>query len=657
MFMLLLFSATLLSSCKDNEFQDDPWLVMTPGTGSFIVENGLAQVRVTINANCKWTLQLEFEDFENPWASIYPNRGEDDGRFYLYLDPLNLPYQRTCYVIVNDISGKELDRFGFTQMGTPAFINIDNSMPISSSSDGGQYLIPVSTNVNWIATVVPVNPGENVSWVRLTNATTTSQSITIDPNTGEGKRFAILRFSQVEDPSLFKDLEIVQLPVYSIANAELITIKELLRDYSGVIEDNLKVEGFVISNKATANIPEDELYIQDASGQGLVILFSNANENVFTLNQKLTVWVTGGALRSESKSLTSLASTNFSTNTTSLVGTEAPAVELTDLAQIDLYPNTLVKVKNVSFVFPLGTIFNGTGADDCNNTYMSTIRDGAGKTATIRTLKAFTEKWNGGISASSYDITAIVLPDAGEMIPNFGSSPTRLIHETYNHTLRIRNYVDLAATDVPNPYIPIAVWYSPGSTSAGTTLWAPQIGSGTFDITDGIPVAPTVSGNRYAYALINPSLGYSNANSYAGFGKYPWWDAGYGGNYWKYSVSTLGCTGDIYTAFMLGSFGTAARYFKVQWSTDNVAWNDVPGSEIEIWNGMTTAVASAFDLTHLYTNQEFFFKLPSGAAGQANLYIRIHNPSNIRTSATSSTTTIATTSPSCIMFAGVYEKR
>ena len=653
----LLFLVTLFTSCKDEEFQSDPWLQMTPETGSFTIENERSQVRITINSNCKWTLQLEFDEPETPWATLYPNKGEDDGRFYLYLNPLNLPYQRTCYVVVSDISGKEIDRFAFTQTGTPAYITIDNSMPISSSSDGGQYSIPVSANVNWVATVVPANVGESVSWVRLTSATPTAQTIAIDANGGDVKRFAILRFSQIEDPTLFRDLEIVQLPVYSIDNAELITIKELLRDYSGVIEDNIKVEGFVISNKSTANIPEDELYIQDASGQGLVILFSNAEDNDYALNQKLTVWATGGALRSESKSLTSLASTNFSTVTTSLIGDKAPAVEMTDLTQIDLYPNTLVTFKNVSFVIPIGTVFNGSGAEDCNNTYMSTIRDRGGNTAVIRTLKAFTEKWSGGISASTYDITAIVLPDSGEMIPNYNSSPTRLKHERYSHTLRLRNYADLAETAVPNPYTPIAVWYSPGSTSAGTTLWTPQIGSGTFNITDGIPVAPTVSGNRYAYCLIDPSLGYSNANSYCGFGKYPWWDAGYGGNYWKFSVSTASCTGDIYVAFMLGSFGTAARYFQVQWSTNDTNWNDVPDSEVEIWNGMTTAVASAFDLNHLYTNQEFFVKIPSGSAGQENLYIRLITPSNTRTSPTSSTVTIATTSPSCILFVGVYENR
>jgi hypothetical protein len=353
---------------------------------------------------------------------------------------------------------------------------------------------------------------------------------------------------------------------------------------------------------------------------------------------------------------------NFILETTSLVGDEALPVEITNLTQIDNYSNTLVTLKDITFVIPYGSLFNSSHVDAASQSYLTTVRDRYGNTAVIRTMKDFTEKWYGGKTASSYDITALVLPDEGSMmwrLPWLDPADARLTHERFRHTLRVRNYSDLSQTPTPNPFDPIVVW-SFNNSDVSEGMWSPLVGDGTFNLLES--GGATLNSSRESYFMREfPATTWTAGNNYRGFSKLTELDLSRIPSlpYWKFSTSTHGRTGEIYISFLLGSWGAAPRYWRVVWSTDNESWNVLDDSDFELWNGFSTPSASVRCGRFMFTNQEFFFRLPAAAAGQETLYIKLAGTYNVRvtTATTGSTTSVAGTSSTNIYFVGVYEKR
>lgn len=669
--LIFMACALCLGSCYENapEPLANMEIVTESGSGDLIFTPAGGETKVSIYSNVGWTIELDFEEDQEEWCSVYPTQGFQDGRVFLTAEELTLPYGRSCRFIVRDRNREEITSFEVIQNGIPAFLTCDPDL-ISSSSHGGSFSVSVSSNVEWAVSIHPKNAGEDISWVELGDITDATQALAIQENDTGVKRFATLRFTRTDDESLYFDTEIVQLPVFSITNADLLTINELLSQYSdGVIEDNVKVEGFVISDKETHNMPDSLLYIQDAGGLGMVIMFQTESENTYSLHDKVTVWATGTTLITDAASgtrmLTNHSTSNFLDEAGSLTGMQAVPVEVTSLTDIDQYPNTLVTVKNVSFAVPVGTVFNAyyTRAD-CGPSFMNIIRDGDGKTAYLRTMKTFTEKFNGPKTGYDYDITAIVIPDGGEYVADYLGNRSRIIQELegnmfhYKNTLHLRSYSDLAVSATMT-YTPITMWYSspkPTVPASGSIYWNPSFGTGTFELRSS--ESNVAIGARSLFALINPSAAYSDANTYWGYSRTKGAGNSYTDNNWEFSVSTKNLTGDIFISFVQSTFGSAARYWKVQWKgDDDTQWRDLDRSVYELWP-YSTSMAAATELDKMYCQQEFSFKLPTAAAGQEKLSIRLQVERNERSYAAnaSTTVTVADTGPSMLVFVGVHEK-
>lgn len=647
-YLSIAFAILSLTQCNQGiEPQQEPFIKVTSPTGNYDFGYSASELRVTVNANMKWKLELVFDDNQaEAWCSLYPDNGVDDGRFYIYVDDWDSPYGRSCKLRAIDSDGKELFTTPITQRGTPVQLSIDTH-DLSSAAVGGTFTVNVNTNVNWQAQVMAVEAGTDVSWVELTHADMTSQAVTLRQNNTDSKRFAKVRFSQAEDAAVFVELNIVQLPVYSITNAEHIDIAEAVRRYTGLIEDNVKVEGFVTSDYTSGNTPANELYLQDASGRGMCILFADASANTYAINQKLTLWLTGCTFDSDGK-LTSTAAANFSEQTT-LTGSEATPVDIDDLTTINNYVNTLVRLRNVSFALPVGSLVNNNGDEKACPDYYRIIRDGRGNTATMHTMSTFTQKWNAALTNVDYNITALVIPDKGEIMLD----GKRLRHENYTNTLRVRRFADLEAL-ASTTYRPVVLWYET-SKPASVKNWVPQLGEGSFamlepSVTENVKDATTA---REAYCMIDPSLGYSSTNTYYGFSKKVFWSSEIGGLWWEFSFPATSTNGDLYLTVLAGSYGASARYWQVEWSSDQITWNNA--GDYELWNSHTTSSSSAKDLSHLYTPQEFSFPL-RGAHGASTIYIRLRASENVRVSPTGSTTTIGNTSSSCLLYVGIFEK-
>ncbi len=609
--------------------------------GGFFLTSTSARLPVIINSNFEWSVEVD-ED----WCKVYPGKGKDDGRFYISADNLNVAYPRTCNLTVRNGAGEEIYTTLLTQKGIPAVLDIVGSKTLSSSSNGGVFNISLISNIIWTASVI-----EPVNWITLGESTGSTQAISIAENTGEEKRYATIRFTGVGVENVYVDVNVVQLPVYSINNATLISVSDAIANCSGLIEDNLKITGYVTNDVTTKNLPDNYMYIQDQSGKGLLVEFAHSTDNIYTLNDKLTIWLTGCQMQTSqtgTKSLSSVGSTNIVKLTKDNINESATPAEVYDLSTISQYNNTLVTLKNVYFAAPLGTLFNSTGVRTgtypCSNFYRTTIIDSYGNTAIINTLYTFTEKWAGAISSDRYDITGIMYPETGEME-----------HETFINTIHVRKFSDLKKYTSGSVYVPIVQWYTTSAVSASTT-WTPATGSGTFNFDpDKAPRNSKASYAdvtlRYAYAMVNPSLGYSDANSWQGYSQYGWWDASTGGQYWEFSTSTKNATGDIFLTLMLGSFGSAPAFWDVYWSSDGTTWNH--SGAYELWNGYSNS-GSPSDFSHLYTTQEFAYKL-NGAQGKDNITVRlkVRNEQSIKTNRAA----ISISSPSMVFYIGVLEKK
>lgn len=629
---IIIASIIMLASCQKAEDVGTPYfeVIAHNDSGEFVLDNSATSLldgtglTIFVYSNQSWNVSLTFENETSDWISIYPDHGKDDGRFFINVSQLDSPYPRTCNLNISDSQGNILFTTLVTQKGAAPYLK-SNTEFLSFGCDGGNLNVELETNVRWYAEVLPKTPGEDISWCQLIDKGDISQTIKCSKNTSGKKRFATIRF-YMEDSleELYLDIPLTQLPEFKFETAELISVSAV-SELTGIIEENYKIQGYVINDLTTENIADKRLvYMQDDSNKGIVLQLQDESANIYSVNDKLTVWLPGAVVERNDLGtvITNVTQNNLSDNTT-LLGEAATPVELTDISQISNYPNTLVRLKGVYFANPIGTICNvGTWKEGHCKYALTPILDKTGNMATIRTLASFTQKYDQQLSRKEYDIVAIVMPDKGEMMRIKGdpNNLKRLVGETYTHTLRIRSSKDLHVSDITPVFTPFVYWLGINTSGAN---WNPAFGNGLFDLCAGIvgKEEPN-SKERISYCLSDISQEPSDGSCYKGYSTSSVWDPGYGGYYYELSTSTKSCTGDIYFSFIMGSYGSAARYWKVQYCTDGVTWTDLPNGEFELWNSLSSGSSSKSDYSRLYTMPSLCFKIPN-SAGLDNLSIRI----------------------------------
>lgn len=656
-----LFSLGLMAIClagceKETKQNEEPFFSLAPQNESGTFEMGpqatsltdLTGLKVFIYSNQSWNIATEFEDEieDNSWISIYPSSGNDDGRFYINVTELTCPYPRKCRFVFTNDEGEELYSANFVQNGTEAYLTPDSGL-LSFGSEGGELMVSISTNILWEAEVIPEKEGDDVSWCTLTESTEITQKVKATKNTGDFKRSAVVRFSMIGKESVFADVAVTQLPEYKISNATLINISEALK-LSGVVEDNYKIQGYVISDMSTDNYEQkNDLFLQDDSQRGIVVKLASPELNTYTPGTKLAVWLTGGIVQKDEDGIIrvyNMTEGNFSTETT-LTGSEATPVEIDDLTKIGNYPCSLVKLKGVYFPSPIGTLCNvGVWKSGACGYALTRIVDKNGNIANIRTLTTFTEKFGKGLTSNEYDITGIVLPDKGEYLHIDGDKNVTKQMDGYNfdHSIRVRKISDLSDTGSAPHMSPVVYWL--GVNTTNKSYWVPAYGEGEFNLIKGISTATEPNNtSRVSYILKDPNGAAEDANCYKSYSTVTYFDATYGGYFYELSTSTKNCTGKILFSFTLGGWGSAARYMKLQSSSDGATWTDVPGADIELWNCYSTGTSSKSDYTRLYSNQSFAFVIPDGA-GKDRLYVRLTTQGKPNKRADGSASAVANTS-------------
>lgn len=628
---------------------------LTDGTG----------LKVFIYSNQSWSVSMDFEEgTDTDWVSVYPDHGDGDGRFFINVSKLDEAYPRTCTLNVNNYdTGELLYSTVFRQNGVDAFLDVSENL-LSYSHEADTKSVNVNTNVNWLVNVLPKIEGEDVSWCRaLVDSNTKSCRVSCEANETDVKRYAVLKFYMVEDETLYKEVELVQLPEYKVTNAELKTIAEVMAMDDGLVEENIKVQGYVISDKTALNMPDNDtdMYIQDESGKGMIVHLTSADDYSYGLDEKLSVWMIGTILDTDSdgvRRLVSVSTSNIFAETT-LEGNAATPVEINDVTSIDDYRNTLVRIKGAYFATPYGTICNvGTWKGNSCEYGLTNILDSYGNKLTMRTMTSFPEKWDMLLTDEEYDIVGIVTADKGEWMWVDGvPASARLRGENYNNTLRVRRISDISLSNSgKSVYRRITYWQG---ISTSKSNWKPAFGEGVFDLKSGIKDGTQGSmsdaeKSRLSYCLRYDDREYEDASCWKGYSTKSYWDSEYGGYYYECSTSTSDVTGDLYLTFVMGNYGVAGRYWKVQYSYDSEVWTDVPDGKFELWNMMSTTANT--DLSRLYASQSFVFKIP-GAAGHENVSVRITTQGQENKCSDGRNRAVGNTSSTCLFYFGFVERK
>ena len=293
---LLAAVALLAAGCTADEDTDAPYLYFGEEIESlsYTVNGGSLTVEMYSNMG-PWVIEPAYTGDEE-WIDIWPDEGDDSGRFTVTVAANDGAYTRYSTVNVV-IGGRVVKSFEVMQSGVDPSIALDmGSDHIMTASKGGTITVPLKTNVGW----KPVALESAAGWISFGESADAAQELIVAPNTG-GERTGVVRFQAIGTnmEKLYADLTIVQFDTAQDPNnGEKLTVAEAVARYAdaGKITDNVWVEGYVTSDREKRNFDLNVMTLQDDSRRGLLFEFASTNDNTFRMNERLKVHLLGQQL-------------------------------------------------------------------------------------------------------------------------------------------------------------------------------------------------------------------------------------------------------------------------------------------------------------------------------------------------------------------------
>ncbi len=585
-------------------------------------------------------------------VEIWPNEGKNDGRFGVKILENPTAYELNFNINVVNSAGQVMGRIPFNQEPSDPFLKINySSSPKFVASIGEKFPVKVSANIAWEAV-------SNDDWLTIAEATDSTQMILVDKNEGV-QRSGSITFSMIgEDESL--TMFITQLDLANdFANATKVSIKNLMseideNDGIGTINDNVYIEGYVISDRSRLALKKTQIVVQDDSNKGVWIEFSNDDDNTFDLNDHVKVHMYGASFVLDENTKASKAvsfSPSFVHEATPSAG--ITPIEITDLVNLNQYENVLVTLKEVEFVLPVGTYVNIAEAEynkkaanwtstaepysDDTFDYGHLVRDRKGNFMKMYTSPSFLDRFKVTMPQGSGSLTGIMMK--------------RVKNNKVQHIIRIRNHEDnQVSTDKATALSRDIMQIGPWPIRLAYPVVSASVGSGTLGFTgrpnQNVATASTPDAFYFVSSQarmkpydLNPDgtpvVGYSNDLSYWGLNTQYWWgnpsssiSGGSSGEAWIITTSTLNATGagDLYLQFSSSSSTSGPAYFTLEWADSE----DTPFAN---WNYVDEYVVCDFNNSqHL---MHYIFKMPDAIKGKSKVVIRLRVNSQKRATQTS----------------------
>ncbi len=198
---LFLLSLFLLSSCKEDPIQEDPFFTIEGDPTGLTVSKATKTQAYVVRSNRSWQI-LNKENAD--WVKAFPEKGDADGIFKIIVSANETFDTRTAnFTFVVD--GEEQPvLFRVEQEGNMPYINLPDAISIPAA--GGEFSVDIVSNVAWGAAL------SDFSWLQETAVTTQKITFVAEENTSIDERSTTLTLTAVEFPDVTASVVMTQSP-------------------------------------------------------------------------------------------------------------------------------------------------------------------------------------------------------------------------------------------------------------------------------------------------------------------------------------------------------------------------------------------------------------------------------------------------------------
>ncbi|MCD8072471.1 MAG: BACON domain-containing protein, partial [Alistipes sp.] len=277
LFAALLGLALIFTGCSDDEETSEIYAYLSAENTSldFDVAGGGQQYEFYSNLP-QWELYVDYYTEVENWVDVFEKRGSGDGRFTVTVEAnTDKAFQRQAQVQVIS-GGKVYAAIDVTQKAAAPYIKLDmhGMDEIYAGNRGVTRTIKLDTNIPYQVQI----PGD-VDWIVPGATDGGNQELVIAPTDREGERQARVKFVMVGTGNETVNTEILVTQLGNetdIKYAAETTIADVLSTTATntIIDRNIFVEGYVISDYRTCNF-EDNVMILQQGDKALWIEFAD----------------------------------------------------------------------------------------------------------------------------------------------------------------------------------------------------------------------------------------------------------------------------------------------------------------------------------------------------------------------------------------------
>lgn len=325
---LTLLLVITVTGCKDDDKSPDPILEIQKNTMSFLQTGGNDVIEITTNQN--WS-------FNTPptWLTLSETSGKKDATVTVTATENKdyAPREFTLIVTAGSLSGRVV----VSQPGLDPVLSV-NPKNIGFEVDGGTETVSVTSNVTWTP---QLSDGAD-SWLTITvSEDKTGITITSAPNTTAEQREATLTLEGNQEKS-----DVVTIIQDGPANMTITALRALAANSK---TDYTYVTGLVTSDNTGKNIGDNQMIIQDGTGNAITLQFTE--EHNIAPGTQVDVLLNGGS-RTTVNGLTTinnLKTANITSVPTATITVNPTVKTIAEILAGEAGDGLLVKIENVEF--------------------------------------------------------------------------------------------------------------------------------------------------------------------------------------------------------------------------------------------------------------------------------------------------------------------
>ncbi|MHC1732104.1 MAG: BACON domain-containing protein [Bacteroidales bacterium] len=198
---LFLFSLFLLSSCKEDPIQEDPFFTIEGDPTGLTVTKAAKTQAYVVRSNRPWQV-VKQEDAG--WVKAFPDKGEADGIFKIIVTA-NETFDTRIANFAFVVDGEEQPvMFRVEQAGNVPYITLPAAVTIPAG--GGPFSVDVASNVTWTYSL------SDDSWLAEESVTTQKINLVAEENTSVDPREVTLTLTAVQYPTVISTVVLTQSP-------------------------------------------------------------------------------------------------------------------------------------------------------------------------------------------------------------------------------------------------------------------------------------------------------------------------------------------------------------------------------------------------------------------------------------------------------------